>query len=121
MNDWQMQEAKARLSDLVKQAGSEGPQTITLHGRAVAVVMSAEEYDRLTAASESLFDFMQRSPLRELEALEFPRDRSLSRDVGCSELAARQQRAVGAGAGNRYLILGAKFCRSALHIPNVFA
>ena len=80
MNNWQMQEAKARLSELIKQAGSQGPQSITVHGRAVAVVLSADEYARITSASESLVDFMQRSPLRELEDLEFPRDRSLSRD-----------------------------------------
>lgn len=32
MHAWQMQEAKARLSEVVKCAESEGPQNITLHG-----------------------------------------------------------------------------------------
>jgi hypothetical protein len=32
MKAWQMQEAKARLSEVVKSAESEGPQNITLHG-----------------------------------------------------------------------------------------
>ena len=40
MHAWQMQEAKARLSEVVKRAESEGPQDITLHGRSVAVVLS---------------------------------------------------------------------------------
>jgi prevent-host-death family protein len=40
MHVWQMQEAKARLSELVKLAESEGPQDITVHGKSVAVVVS---------------------------------------------------------------------------------
>ena len=45
---WQMQEAKARLSEVVKLAESEGPQEITLHGRPVAVVLSRTEYESLS-------------------------------------------------------------------------
>jgi len=40
MQTWQMQEAKAKLSELVKRAEADGPQDITLHGRSVAVVLS---------------------------------------------------------------------------------
>ena len=40
MRIWQMQEAKARLSEVVKRAEADGPQDITLHGRSVAVVLS---------------------------------------------------------------------------------
>lgn len=57
-----MQQAKAQLSELVRCAETEGPQDITLHGRAV--------------------DFMQASPLTGLhEELVFDRDNSLTRDV----------------------------------------
>ncbi|MYL02036.1 MAG: type II toxin-antitoxin system Phd/YefM family antitoxin, partial [Gammaproteobacteria bacterium] len=41
---WQVQEAKARFSELVRSADS-GPQTITVHGRRAAVVLSADDYD----------------------------------------------------------------------------
>jgi len=81
MDTWQMQDAKARLSELVKRADTNGPQQITLHGRAVAVVLSREEYDRLTGGEESLVDFMRRSPLYGLDEVEFPRDQSLTRDI----------------------------------------
>ena len=40
MSSWQLQEAKARLSELVKSAEHEGPQEITVHGRPAAVVLS---------------------------------------------------------------------------------
>lgn len=79
MDKWQIQEAKARLSEVVKKAGTDGPQEITLHGRPVAVVLSREDFDRLTGGSQSLADFMRRSPLHGLDDLEFPRDRSLTR------------------------------------------
>ncbi len=81
METWQMQEAKASLSELVKRAASQGPQAITLHGRPVAVVLSREDYERLTGNTRSLVEFMRQSPLYGLDALEFPRDRSLAREV----------------------------------------
>lgn len=81
MQAWQMQEAKARLSEVVKGAEREGPQEITLHGKPVAVVLSHADYDRLTGMRESLVDFMRRSPLYDEENLEFTRDQSLTREV----------------------------------------
>ena len=82
MNTWQMQEAKARLSELVRLAELDGPQDITLHGRSVAVVLSRAAYQRLSGQGASLTDFMQASPLVGLEdELTFKRDDSLTRDV----------------------------------------
>ena len=63
MQSWQMQNAKARFSELVKQAAQEGPQDITLHGKSVAVVVSRELFDRLSGNEQSLVDFMRASPL----------------------------------------------------------
>ena len=47
MQTWQIQTAKARFSELVKQAAEDGPQEITLHGKPVAVVLSREAFERL--------------------------------------------------------------------------
>ncbi len=82
MRTWQIQEAKARLSEVVKDAEREGPQELTLHGRSVAVVVSRAEYDRLAGTGESLAEFMRRSPLYEQDDIEFERDASLTREVG---------------------------------------
>jgi prevent-host-death family protein len=82
MHAWQMQEAKSRLSEVVKAAGSQGPQEITVHGRSVAVVLSRSDYDKLSATGESLVAFMRRSPLAGDEGLDFPRDNSLTREEG---------------------------------------
>jgi prevent-host-death family protein len=83
MQSWQMQAAKARLSEVVKQAQASGPQDITLHGRSVAVVLSREDFERLSGQAGSLLDFMQRSPLAGLDddALDLRRDASLTRDI----------------------------------------
>jgi prevent-host-death family protein len=81
MGTWQMQTAKARLAEVVKDAQQSGPQEITVHGRPVAVVLSRTDYDRLVETGESLPDFMRRSPLAEAEDIEFPRDRSHGREV----------------------------------------
>ena len=81
MRTWQMQEAKSRLSEVVKDAEREGPQEITVHGRPVAVVLSRSEYDRLAGTGESLVAFIRRSPLAGAEDLDFPRDTSPTREV----------------------------------------
>lgn len=80
MHAWQMQEAKSRLSEVVKAAGNEGPQEITVHGRSVAVVLSRSDYDKLSGSGESLVAFMRRSPLAGDEDLDFSRDQSLTRE-----------------------------------------
>jgi prevent-host-death family protein len=76
-----MQEAKARLSEVVKLAESEGPQDITLHGRSVAVVLSRAAFERLSGNQNSLVEFMRQSPLYGLEEIEFDRDPSPTREV----------------------------------------
>jgi prevent-host-death family protein len=81
MHAWQMQEAKARLSELVKCAESEGPQNITLHGQSVAVVVSRVMFDRLTGNDNSLVDFMRRSPLYGADDIAIDRDPSLTREL----------------------------------------
>lgn len=81
MRAWQMQEAKAHLSELVKQAQNQGPQEITMHGRPTAVVVSRETFDRLSQAGESLVSFMRKSPLHGLDEIEFERDASLTRSI----------------------------------------
>jgi prevent-host-death family protein len=82
MQTWQMQEAKAKLSEVVKRAEVDGPQDITLHGRSVAVVLSRAAFERLSGQRDSVVDFMQASPLVGLdEELVFERDTSLTREL----------------------------------------
>ena len=78
MSTWQVQEAKARFSELVRGAHEAGPQTITVRGRRTAVLLSAKDYDRLSGRKPSLAAFMRASPLAGIR-LAIDRDRSLPR------------------------------------------
>ena len=65
--DWQLQEAKARFSEVFRLARECGPQRVTKHGRTAVVVLPAEEYERLSrsgaARQGSLVRFFADSPL----------------------------------------------------------
>jgi prevent-host-death family protein len=75
---WQLQEAKARFSEVIKKAKKEGPQSITVYGEATAFVISKEDYERLKRPRVSFVEFMSSSPLYGLE-LEFKREQTLAR------------------------------------------
>jgi prevent-host-death family protein len=79
MGNWQLQEAKARLSEVVKKAAKEGPQKITVHGEPAAVVISSKEYERLKCPKDSFIQFMRRSPLYGLD-LDLRREQTLTRN-----------------------------------------
>jgi prevent-host-death family protein len=64
---WQLQEAKQRFSELVRRARAHGPQVVTRHGEEVAVVVSIEEYRRLTDELPSFKEFLLAAP--DLDAL----------------------------------------------------
>jgi antitoxin Phd len=81
MRQWALQDAKARLSELVRLAADHEPQEITLRGEPTVVVLSRADYDGLTKPRESLLEFMQRSPLYGADDVEFPHDQSLTREV----------------------------------------
>jgi prevent-host-death family protein len=80
MRSWQVQEAKAHFSDLLRDAARSGPQQITVRGRAAAVVLSTEDYERLRGPKKSLAAFLRESPLAGME-LDIERDRSPTRDI----------------------------------------
>ncbi len=64
---WTVAEAKARLSEVLDQALSQGPQTITRSGRRTAMVVSCEEWERKTKRAGNLAEFFAASPLRDSE------------------------------------------------------
>ncbi len=83
MRKWQLQEAKARLSEVIKQASKEGPQTITMRGEPTAVIISSDEYERLKHPRGSFVDFMRRSPLYGVD-IDLKREQTLTREADIS-------------------------------------
>ena len=63
---WQLQAAKARLSEVFRLARAIGPQLITRRGKEAVVVLSVEQFDQLVAREpqpSSLVQFFAESPL----------------------------------------------------------
>ncbi len=79
---WPLQDAKARFSELVRRARSDGPQHVTVHGREEVVVVAAEEFRRLKGdrTGAALVAALQASPYRDID-LEPRRERLPVRDV----------------------------------------
>jgi antitoxin Phd len=64
---WQLQEAKAKFSQLVQKALDEGPQTVTRHGKETVVVLSVKEYVKLREREPSLKEVLMSGPEGELD------------------------------------------------------
>ena len=79
---WALHDAKARFSEVVRKAKTEGPQKITVHGREEVVVVSIDEYRRVNGerTGAALIAAFRDSPLKEID-LEPARIRSRVRRV----------------------------------------
>ncbi len=60
--EWQLQDAKNQFSKVVQRARVEGPQFVTLRGERAAVVLSARDYDALTASRPNIVDCLLSGP-----------------------------------------------------------
>ncbi|HUR43903.1 MAG TPA: type II toxin-antitoxin system prevent-host-death family antitoxin [Aestuariivirga sp.] len=71
---WSLQEAKARLSELVRLAQTDGPQKITLHGKHAVTVYPAakEETVGRQITGQALIDAMQACPYKDEYPLVVP-------------------------------------------------
>ena len=76
---WQLQAAKQHFSEVVERARTEGPQVVTKHGRDAVVVVSAEDYQRLSGGEPSLVEFIRSAP--DFELLDLRRSSDTGRDV----------------------------------------
>lgn len=79
MATWQEGEAKIRFSELIDQARSEGPQTITRHGAERAVVVSIEDYRALQALKPDFKAYLLGGP--KVDEFDVPRDGDVGRAV----------------------------------------
>lgn len=63
---WSLQEAKAKFSEVVKRAQTEGPQTVTVHGKpAVEIAAIGGERSAIDETGAGLVKILEKSPLRE--------------------------------------------------------
>ena len=79
MASWQVQEAKTRLSELIEEADTKGPQIITRHGSEHAVVLSITDYRALTNHRENLKDYLLGGP--KVDSFDVKRTRDTGRKI----------------------------------------
>jgi antitoxin Phd len=77
---WTLARAKDQLSELIRQAGEAGPQTISVRGEAKAVVISADDYAALCDpdAPKTLKALLRNF---NLEGVDLDRDQTPARDL----------------------------------------
>ena len=75
---WKLEEAKAKFSSLVEQAMRGEPQLVTKRGRDAVMVVSVEDYDKLSSRKSAL-DAL--APLRGFGDIEFERVQDTAREV----------------------------------------
>lgn len=63
MKSWPLQDAKNQFSQVVELARKKGPQTVTRHGEAVAVIVSFDEFKAMARPKETVAQFF--APLRQ--------------------------------------------------------
>jgi prevent-host-death family protein len=81
--NWSVASAKARFSEVMEKAKTDGPQTVTRNGRPAAVVVSIEEWERRTVRKGTLGEFFMNSPLRG-SGIDLTRDDQPPRDIDLS-------------------------------------
>lgn len=80
MREWALQDAKARLSEVVRLAMEHEPQEITLRGEPAVVVLSMEDYRRLVHPKPSFVELIRNSPLMDVD-IDLTREQSMTREV----------------------------------------
>ena len=79
MAQWQLQEAKTRLSAVIEEAHAQGPQVITRHGAERAVVLSIGDYRALVAHKPDLKEYLLGGP--KVDGFEIEPSRDMGREI----------------------------------------
>jgi prevent-host-death family protein len=79
-NRWNLQDAKARLSELVDRALTGKPQLIRRRGVDAVIVVRVEDFTATTKPGVSLLEFLASRPHPDV-SLEVERSREVSRDL----------------------------------------
>ncbi len=80
INTWQLQDAKSKFSMLVEKALHHEPQFVTRHGSDAVVIVSFDDYKKITKPKTDLVTFLQNSPLAGID-LDISRSKDFSREI----------------------------------------
>ncbi len=80
MRNWQLQEAKAQFSQLIRLAKEEGPQQVSVRGEPTVIILTKAQFDRLEKPKHNLVEFLRSSPLMGVE-LNIKRNTETNREI----------------------------------------
>lgn len=78
---WKLEDAKARFSEVVRRACTEGPQRVTVRGKDAVVVIAAEALEKLLPPAkprQNLVAFLQGLGIGDID---LARERDTGRDI----------------------------------------
>jgi prevent-host-death family protein len=78
---WKLEDAKARFSEVVRRARTEGPQRVTVRGKDAVVVIAAEALDKLLPTAkprQNLVAFLRSLGIGDLD---LAREHDTGRDI----------------------------------------
>lgn len=78
--EWKLQDAKAKFSQIVENALSNGPQFVTRRGKEAVVIVSVKEYEKLISTKLTFKEFLLNCPSLD-DKFEFERQKDYSRSI----------------------------------------
>ncbi len=80
MKTWQLQDLKNKFNEVVENAIQNGPQIVIKNSTETVVILSINDYQKLTKPKNGLVEFFQKSPLYGVE-LDLEREDDFGREV----------------------------------------
>jgi prevent-host-death family protein len=81
LEQWKLEDAKARLSEVVRRAAEAGPQMVTVRGREAAVILTAEQYRQLAPKPKDHVPLMRFLQTLDLDQIDTEREQDLGREI----------------------------------------
>jgi antitoxin Phd len=81
MEQWKLEDAKARFSEVVRRAGSSGPQLVTIRGKEAAVILAPEQYRRMLPKDKGQLPLVRFLQDLGLSAVDIERESDPGRDI----------------------------------------
>jgi antitoxin Phd len=81
MERWKLEDAKARLSEVVRLAATNGPQLVTVRGKEAAIILAPEEYRQLLPRPKSQKPLVEFLRGLGLDGLDLEREHDTGREI----------------------------------------
>jgi antitoxin Phd len=81
MEQWKLEDAKARFSEVVRRAGSSGPQLVTIRGKEAAVILAPEQYRRMLPKDKLQLPLVRFLQGLGLSGVDIERENDSGRDI----------------------------------------